>query len=88
MEELDRSKKDFEKIIQAKNKELERTKVWDGGQRLKLSACGSAWHSLEGAVAVAKTESCSLPQGANLLSYSPHNMLTVRQRPSSSLLRS
>lgn len=42
MEELNRSKKDFEKIIQAKNKELERTKVWDGGQRLKLSACVSA----------------------------------------------
>lgn len=34
MEELNRSKKDFEKIIQAKNKELERTKVPDGGQRL------------------------------------------------------
>lgn len=34
MEELNRSKKDFEKIIQAKNKELERTKVRDGGQRL------------------------------------------------------
>lgn len=30
MEELNRSKKDFEAIVQAKNKELEQTKVLEG----------------------------------------------------------
>lgn len=43
MEELNRSKKDFEKIIQAKNKELEQTKVL--GRRGQLVIGTGSWAS-------------------------------------------
>lgn len=36
MEELNRSRKDFEAIIQAKNKELEQTKVLEGRWRFRI----------------------------------------------------
>lgn len=52
MEELNCSKKDFEKIIQAKNKELEQTKVRGGGQ----SAVPVAQHSVECVVAVVNAD--------------------------------
>lgn len=44
MEELSRSKKDFETIIQAKNRELERTKVLERRWRFRIWLVHAAQH--------------------------------------------
>jgi hypothetical protein len=66
MEELSRSKKDFETIIQAKNRELERTKVLERRWRFRIWLVHAAQHFQQCMGCYVNGEGdygCTLPQG-------------------------